>query len=287
MTLTNTEPTPNLVQVTNISKETTQETLRDFFAFCGKIKDFELESDGNQQKALILFESAKAAKTAELLSNGKCESKRTAGTSDMSNHTSFSIALVEDNHIQVQAYFQNTTNGPDEKHPDTSTANDSDISLVKEEAELKKKREDSASSSSPSSPTEDQDKKTVSNIMAELLSSGYILGDQVLAKGIDFDHRYGVREKVQRYFEQIRKNLQVWNEQYRVSDKASEMEQRMGLQQKQKDASDKAQDWLQNNPTGQKVSGLMAQFSQHITDLHNEARRLVVSTIIAHFVGGN
>jgi hypothetical protein len=123
--------------------------------------------------------------------------------------------------------------------------------------------------------------------MAELLSSGYILGDQVLAKGIDFDHRYGVREKVQRYFEQIRKNLQVWNEQYRVSDKASEMEQRMGLQQKQKDASDKAQDWLQNNPTGQKVSGLMSQFSQHITDLHNEARRLVVGTIIAHFVGGS
>lgn len=65
------EPTPNLVQVTNIGKETSQETLRDFFAYCGKIKDFELESAGDQQKALILFESEKAAKTAELLSNGK------------------------------------------------------------------------------------------------------------------------------------------------------------------------------------------------------------------------
>ncbi|KAI8337759.1 hypothetical protein BC941DRAFT_352471 [Chlamydoabsidia padenii] len=225
MTLTNIEPTPNLVQVTNISKETTQDTLRDFFAFCGKIKDFELETDGDQQKALILFESTKAAKTAELLSN----------------------ALVENNHIQVQGYFQNTGTSEQantEKPPPSANASE-----------------------------------TVSNIMAEILSSGYILGDQVLAKGIDFDHRYGVREKVNRYFEQIRKNLQVWNEQYKVTEKASEMEQRMGLQQKQKVATDRAQDWLQNNPTGQKVSGLVTQFSQHITDLHNEARRLMVSNL--------
>ncbi|ORZ10157.1 hypothetical protein BCR42DRAFT_422860 [Absidia repens] len=251
-----TEPTPNLVQVTNIGKDTSQESLRDFFAFCGKIKDFELEPADDQQKALILFETEKAAKTAELLSN----------------------ALVENNHIQVQPYFQTST-PTDEKSPEAATTttqqvNASDVSLIKDEAEHKK-AEGGTRSPTSTGAAEEQDKKTVSNIMAELLSSGYILGDQVLAKGIDFDHRYGVREKVQRYFDQIRQNLQQWNEQYRVTDKANQMEQRMGLQQKQKEASDKAQDWLQNNPTGQKVSGLISQFSQHITDLHNEARRLV------------
>ncbi|CAO3589041.1 unnamed protein product [Absidia cylindrospora] len=244
-----TEPTPNLVQVTNIGKDTTQASLRDFFAFCGKIKDFELAPADDQQKALILFETEKAAKTAELLSN----------------------ALVENNHIQVQPYFQKSTTTTDEKSSATTQqVNASDVSLIKEEAEHQ--RAEGGGGTSPGAADEQQqDKKTVSNIMAELLSSGYILGDQVLAKGIDFDHRYGVREKVQHYFDQIRQNLQQWNEQYRVTDKANQMEQKMGLQQKQKDA----QDWLQNNPTGQKVSGLISQFSQHITDLHSEARRLV------------
>jgi hypothetical protein len=69
-----TEQTPKLVKVTNIGKDTKPETLRDFFTFCGKIQDFEVEADGEHQKALIMFESSKAAKTAELLSNGKSQS---------------------------------------------------------------------------------------------------------------------------------------------------------------------------------------------------------------------
>ncbi|CAO3589159.1 unnamed protein product [Absidia cylindrospora] len=224
------EPTPNLVKVTNISKDTKEATLRDFFAFCGKIKEFELEADGDHQKALILFEAAKAAKTAELLSN----------------------ALVEDSHIQVDAYFPNTPAPQDEKQ---SAAADT-------------------SGSTEGGEGDHQNKKTVSNIMAELLSSGYMLGDQVLAKGIEFDHKFGVKDTVQHYYDQVRQNLHQWNEQYHVSDKASEMEQKMGLQQKQKEASDMAQNWLHNNPTGQKVSGLISQFSQQITDLNNEAKRL-------------
>ncbi|KAI8335427.1 hypothetical protein BC941DRAFT_472080 [Chlamydoabsidia padenii] len=196
-----TEHTPNLVKVTNIGKNTNEQTLRDFFSFCGKIKDLELEPAGDHQKALIMFESAKAAKTAELLSN----------------------ALVEDNHIQVEPYFP----PQDEK-----------------------------------TPTEEGDGKTVSNIMAELLSAGYALGDQVLAKGIAFDHQYGVRDTVQHYYDQIRQNLQQWDEQYHVSNKVEQV-------------SEKAQDWMQHNPTGQKVAGLITQFSQQISDLHNEAKRLV------------
>ncbi|ORZ10176.1 hypothetical protein BCR42DRAFT_381104 [Absidia repens] len=234
------EPTPNLVKVTNISKDTKEATLRDFFAFCGKIKDFELESDGDHQKALILFESPKAAKTAELLSN----------------------ALVEDSHIQVDAYFQNTPS-LDEKRGATPA-----------EAAAAATADTSGSSEEKTEGGDHQNKKTVSNIMAELLSSGYVLGDQVLAKGIEFDHKFGVKDTVQHYYDQIRQNLHQWNEQYHVSDKASEMEQKMGLQQKQKEASDMAQNWLHNSPTGQKVSGLISQFSQQISDLNNEAKRL-------------
>ncbi|KAI8100116.1 uncharacterized protein BX664DRAFT_322910 [Halteromyces radiatus] len=224
------QPTPNLVIVKNIGKDTSQVTLENFFAFCGKISDIELQEDGDQQKALILFESSKAAKTAELLSN----------------------ALVENNHIQVEPYFE--------------TTKEKVSSSESEGTESKKEKQ--------GEEEEEQTSKPVSNIMAELLASGYLLGDQVLAKGIEFDHKFGVREKVQHYFDQIRENLQQWNQQYHVSDRANEMEQRMGLQQKQKEASEKAQDWLQHSPAGQKVAGLVSQFSQQISDLHHEAIRL-------------
>lgn len=165
---------------------------------------------------------------------------------------------MEDSHIQVEPYFQIPA-------------------LTDEKAAPSPERTLTDDDDNKTATGQDQDKKTVSNIMAELLSSGYALGDQVLAKGIEFDHQYGVRDTVQHYYDQIRHNLQQWDEQYHVSEKANEVEQRMGLQEKQKEVSEKAHEWLQNTPTGQKVSGLITQFSQQISDLHNEAKRLVVS----------
>lgn len=164
---------------------------------------------------------------------------------------------MEDSHIQVEPYFE--------------------IPALTDEKAAPSPERTITEGDEKTTPGHDQDKKTVSNIMAELLSSGYALGDQVLAKGIEFDHQYGVRDTVQHYYDQIRHNLQQWDEQYHVSEKANEVEQRIGLQEKQKEVSEKAHEWLQNTPTGQKVSGLITQFSQQISDLHNEAKRLVVS----------
>jgi hypothetical protein len=65
------ESTPCLVLVTNIAKETKQETIKDFFSFCGIITAFEMKLQDDAQQALIHFEKESAAKTATLLSQGR------------------------------------------------------------------------------------------------------------------------------------------------------------------------------------------------------------------------
>jgi hypothetical protein len=60
----------NSILVTNIDPSTTQATINDFFAFCGKIESLSMSqaSDGTLQ-AVVVFESPTAAKTALLLNS--------------------------------------------------------------------------------------------------------------------------------------------------------------------------------------------------------------------------
>ncbi|KAI0389122.1 hypothetical protein F5Y17DRAFT_450148 [Xylariaceae sp. FL0594] len=60
----------NTVYVKNISPETQKTQIREFFSFCGKITDIEVNpaSDGTQE-ATVTFEKQTAAKTAQLLNN--------------------------------------------------------------------------------------------------------------------------------------------------------------------------------------------------------------------------
>lgn len=58
------------VHVENISTKTTQDEIKSFFSFCGKISDISVKpTDENSQSATVTFEKAAAAKTALLLDN--------------------------------------------------------------------------------------------------------------------------------------------------------------------------------------------------------------------------
>jgi len=59
------------VQVTNISPNANEKTVSDFFSFCGKISKlyFDKESGKDTNRAVVLFETESAAKTALLLTN--------------------------------------------------------------------------------------------------------------------------------------------------------------------------------------------------------------------------
>ncbi|CAG8545634.1 6702_t:CDS:2, partial [Dentiscutata heterogama] len=59
------------VIVYNISASASEKTVKDFFLFCGKIKEFNLvkEENSNKKIAYITFERETAAKTALMLTN--------------------------------------------------------------------------------------------------------------------------------------------------------------------------------------------------------------------------
>lgn len=68
------EPNACIVLIKNISTETKEATIKDFFSFCGVITAFEMkrdEQDGQHQIAIVIFEKESAAKTATLLSQGE------------------------------------------------------------------------------------------------------------------------------------------------------------------------------------------------------------------------
>jgi len=71
----------NTVQVTNISKTTTKQSLHDFFTFCGKITEIDLK-DVDPKVATIHFEKANAAKTALMLNGGALDGSSLIVTSD-------------------------------------------------------------------------------------------------------------------------------------------------------------------------------------------------------------
>lgn len=55
------------VHVKNISSQTNESQVRDFFSFCGKISHLSVTKDGDTQSAAVTFEKPTAAKTALLL----------------------------------------------------------------------------------------------------------------------------------------------------------------------------------------------------------------------------
>jgi len=58
-----------VVHVKNISSQTSEKEVKDFFSFCGKISSIEITSAGETQTATVTFEKETAAKTALLLDN--------------------------------------------------------------------------------------------------------------------------------------------------------------------------------------------------------------------------
>ncbi|KAI9483519.1 MAG: hypothetical protein EXX96DRAFT_558465 [Benjaminiella poitrasii] len=221
-------PSPNYVLVKNIALQSTEETVREFFLFCGKIKEFELKVDQDDEKhkiALISFERESAAKTAVLLSN----------------------ALIDDSHIVAQPYFDIPTSN--------ETNNDS------------------------SDQQEGQETKPKSRIAAEILANGYLLQDHVVAKGLEYDHKYNLSSRLNSFFNTVQSNVKQFDEKYRIWDKAVNIDQKYKIGEKVQNAKQTAQTKAQaalQTPTGQKVHDIAQQTLAQIAAVHYEAKRIQV-----------
>ncbi|KAI8070140.1 hypothetical protein BDF21DRAFT_366686 [Thamnidium elegans] len=218
-------PSATYVIVKNISAQSSEKTVREFFLFCGKITEFELitDDDNEHQVALIHFERDSAAKTATLLSN----------------------ALIDDCHIVATPYFESTTSEEKENVEDNSTSS--------------------------------QESKPKSRIAAEILANGYILQDQVVAKGLEYDAKYSFSSRLTGYFTTLTSNVKSIDEKYRIWDKAVEIDNKFKIQEKVQNAAVTAQSTATaalQSPTGQKVERIASQTFAQIAAVHFEAKQI-------------
>lgn len=157
-----------------------------------------------------------------------------------------SNALIDDSHIVVESYFPSTAEPSKDHTEDDHT----------------------------------QEAKPKSNIMAEILASGYVLTDNVVAKGIEFDSKYAFTQRIQDYLSKLTTTAQSLDEKYKVSNKATEVDNKYNIQQRTKTTTEAAQTKAQellNTETGQKVQGFADSIMKQVAAVHNEALRLAVS----------
>lgn len=213
------QSTATLVIVKDISPASSEKTVRDFFLFCGKIKDFELQKDehSGKQVALVWFEREPAAKTATLLTN----------------------ALIDDSHITVEPYFK-----------------------------------DAIPSGSDDLQDESQESKPKTRILAEYLAAGYQLQDHVIAKGLEYDQKYNLSDKVKTYLAQLQETVKQLDEKYKVTEtvtaKAGEIDSKYQVQDKVKLTVEQ----VQQHPVTQRVQGIASQTYTQVLAVHEQAKRI-------------
>jgi len=219
------QSTATLVVVKDISPTSSEKTVRDFFQFCGTIKEFELQKDesSGKQSALVWFDREPAAKTATLLTN----------------------ALIDDSHITVEPYFKDAIPfGPDAI---PSVSDDQD---------------------------ESQEAKPKSRILAEYLAAGYQLQDHVIAKGLEYDQKYNLSDKVKTYLVQLQETVKQLDDKYKVSEtvttKAGEIDSKYSVQDKVKLTVEQ----VQQHPVAQRVQGIATQTYSQVLAVHELAKRI-------------
>lgn len=74
------------VNVKNIASGTSDQEIKDFFSFCGKITDIKVTPSGETKDATVTFEKETAAKTALLLNNTQLGATHITVTSSTGDH---------------------------------------------------------------------------------------------------------------------------------------------------------------------------------------------------------
>lgn len=72
----------NTVYVKNISAQTSEKEIKEFFSFCGKITSIDVKEAGETKDATVMFEKSTAAKTALLLDHTQLGATQVSVSSD-------------------------------------------------------------------------------------------------------------------------------------------------------------------------------------------------------------
>lgn len=115
-----------------------------------------------------------------------------------------------------------------------------------------------------------QEDKPRTAIFAEYLASGYVLGDQILQRGIEFDEKRGISAK-------FRKFLVDLDSKHKVTDKSRAMDESYKITDRAHTGLNTVTRYFDealNTPTGQKIHKFYLDGKKQVIDIHNEAVRL-------------
>ncbi|KAI8990241.1 hypothetical protein BDB01DRAFT_717820 [Pilobolus umbonatus] len=157
-------------------------------------------------------------------------------------------AVIDDNPIQVEPYFKSiSTDIPD------------DTALTDVTTEI----------------SHNKVPKSVSHVMSELLASGYVLTDNVLKKGVEFDGRYNVSTRVNGYLNKIGVGLHHLNQ--KISKSPHNTVDVIADQNRQESQHRSAKKHnLFQSKAGSKVHSIASRMVEKVNMIHEDAKRIAV-----------
>jgi len=133
-----------------------------------------------------------------------------------------------------------------------------------------------------------QEHKPRSAVIAEILSQGYILSDQAIAKAIELDHSYGISARFLKFFkplsEQVTTKATELDQTHHISEKAvnaaNTTDAKLGVKENVNKATQIGKQYYSSalqSPVGAKVSQFYTQTAKQVLDVHEEAKRIAAS----------
>jgi len=118
-----------------------------------------------------------------------------------------------------------------------------------------------------------QEYKPRSVILAEYLSHGYVLGDRVVARGLEYDEKHGIYNR----FTSFLKDL---DDKYKIREKSEATDKHYGITNKATTTSHKLGRYFDfalnksEEKTGLKIKDYYQDLVKNVNDVHSEARRI-------------
>lgn len=230
---------PLLVRVFNLTASSEEQVVKDFFRFCGKIDDF----------AMIKTEDGNSSEALICF-----EKEGAAKTALMLTN-----ATIGDRMIKVEPFYKD-----DEAEASTS--------------ETKPTTESTRSAETTETSSNGQAASTTSNYLSSLWTTGLQLSQTVVQGAKTLDSTYGISTQAAAYIEKAKEETKKLDEKYHVSERAVEIDTKLGIREKLTQAVSTATvlgKQALETEQGKKVHGLYEKAVSTATELKDEAIRAI------------
>lgn len=227
------------VIASNIPESVTKDRVEEFFAFCGKIESVEqLYTDADPNSFRIKFVSESAVSTALLLNQAELGGAAVIVSSELTPEV---LSQIQDKAPHSPSYPPNV--------PSTPNADPYEAG-----------------------PTADiaQELKPKSAIFAQYLSRGYVLGDHLVQKAVDYDKQNGCSDKFKRFLTDLDTKFSLQEKQKGLQTKQQQLDQKYKISSNLLHYYDRAL----KTDAGSRLHGFYTNVVKDATQIHEEARRL-------------